>query len=125
MQTNTNAVPKSLNESWGFYGTLAIAEKDAAKAWSFAIQKIMAATGCSAKAVRGLLDSAIGRHFADMVVGNSPRDQSIEAAIEGAIVTHQNWTISREASRRHGIPAGLPYLTGWVMFYEIESELAG
>jgi hypothetical protein len=125
MKIETNTLPKSLNESWGFYGTIATAEQDVAQAWQIAVPKIMAATGCGAEAVRGLLDSAIGRHFADMVVGNNQSSKNLEEAIDRAITAHQKWTIGREASRRYGIPAGLPYLTGWVAFYEIEIDLAG
>jgi hypothetical protein len=32
------------------------------------------------------------------------------------------WTISRRTTREHGIPAGLTYLTGWVIQAEIPDQ---
>jgi hypothetical protein len=39
--------------------------------------------------------------------------------IRAAIDVHQNWRIDRATERRDGIPAGLPFLTGWVAHFEI------
>lgn len=32
------------------------------------------------------------------------------------------WPIDRKTSKQYGIPAGLPYLTGWVVHCEIVEE---
>lgn len=34
------------------------------------------------------------------------------------------WTIGRQTSKEYGIPRGLPYLTGFVIYCEICDEMA-
>ena len=46
----------------------------------------------------------------------------LEEAIEAAIARWQGWRIGRRISRDEGIPAGLPYLTGWVTHFQILDE---
>ena len=46
----------------------------------------------------------------------------LEAAIDAAITRWMGWKIDRNTAREHGIPKGLPYLTGFVGLYEIMAE---
>ncbi len=46
----------------------------------------------------------------------------MEAAIDKAIDQHMDWSISKRDYREHGIPQGLPWLTGWVMHFVIQAE---
>ena len=54
---------------------------------------------------------------------SSPRTGQLEEAIEAAIARWQGWRIGRRTSRDEGIPAGLPYLTGWVTNFRILDEM--
>ena len=75
--------------------------------------------------LRDFLDSRMGRQFADDVVGNMTGcNIDCETAITSAIRTWQDWRISRQIERDEGIPAGLPYLTGWVQHYAIAAAMA-
>ena len=70
--------------------------------------------------IRDFLDSRMGRHFADDVAGALGCGvASSEAAIAAAIRKWQGWRISRAIEREDGIPAGLPYLTGWVQCHAV------
>ncbi len=33
-----------------------------------------------------------------------------------------SWTIGRRTSAQTGLPAGLPYLTGFVMYFDVAAE---
>lgn len=67
------------------------------------------------RGIRDFLDSSMGRHFADDVIeALQGRTINNETAIIKAIEKWQAWTTSAETQRKDGIPAGLPYLTGWV-----------
>lgn len=46
------------------------------------------------------------------------------SAITSAIRRWQDWRISRQLERSEGIPAGLPYLTGWVQHFTVAAEMA-
>jgi len=71
------------------------------------------------------LDSRMGRHFADDVVNNMTGcNIDSETAISSAIRRWQDWRISKRTERDEGIPAGLPYLTGWVQHYAITAAMA-
>ena len=48
----------------------------------------------------------------------------IEAAVNSAIRRWQDWRIDRKTEREHGIPAGLPYLTGWVQHFAVTAAMA-
>lgn len=76
--------------------------------------------------VRDFLDSRMGRAFADEVACalRNPTATS-ETAIEAAIRLWQGWRISRAMERSDGIPAGLPYLTGWVQHFAVLAESEG
>ncbi|VVS96061.1 hypothetical protein [Erythrobacter sp. EC-HK427] len=109
------------NEAWGFFGTTA-EFTDADAAWSIATAKIAEATYASEDGVRDFLDSRHGRHFADDVHNAVKSGLPIDEAIDAAIVRWMGWSISRATASEHGIPVGLPYLTGFVGLYEIMAD---
>lgn len=115
----TNPILPSRNEAHGFYGTMRCLDQDPAAAWTIALPLIAAATGCQPEGVRGFLDSRLGRHFADEVSNQMARGVPLEPAIRAAIAVHETWRIDTATQRREGIPAGLPFLTGWVAHFEI------
>ncbi|AET91699.1 hypothetical protein BYI23_B010920 [Burkholderia sp. YI23] len=43
----------------------------------------------------------------------------LAAAIDAATHKWMGWTIGRATSRQHGIPRGLPYLTGFIIHCDI------
>jgi hypothetical protein len=47
----------------------------------------------------------------------------LEPAIAAAIHRWQGWRIDRQTEREHGIPAGLPYLTGWVQHFAVTAAM--
>ena len=51
------------------------------------------------------------------------KGETLKEAIEAAIARWMGWRIDRRTSRDEGIPAGLPYLTGWVTHFEILDEM--
>ena len=104
------------NEAWGFVGTMQMAGADGMEAWNTTSAMIAAETGESPEAVRDFLDSRHGRHFADEVLAGGG---ILEEAIEAAVTRWQGWRIGRRTSRHQGIPAGLPYLTGFVSHFAI------
>ena len=114
------------NEAWGFWGTMSRLETptpvDTDTAWDLAFAAIGEATGLGAAAVRAFLDSRHGRHFADDVANEMAAGRALAEAITAATARWMKWSISRRTSRRTGIPAGLPCLTGLAMHAEIESE---
>ena len=119
----TTATLPTRNEDWGFFGTMASLDADAPQAWTIASTLVAAATGASPAGVRDFLDSRHGRHFADDV-GNGLLDGcDLHAAIERAVARWQGWRIGRQTSRDTGIPAGLPYLTGFVTHFQILDEI--
>ena len=82
-----------------------------------------AATDASPEGVRDFLDSRHGRHFADDVANALHAGHALAAAIEHAVARWQSWRIGRQTSRDTGIPAGLPYLTGFVTRFLILDEI--
>jgi hypothetical protein len=112
------------NEPWGFFGTMQLAGADPVQSWTAASAMIAAETEASAEGVRDFLDSRYGRHFADDVMSELAKagPGKLEEAIEAAIARWQGWRIGRRTSRDEGIPAGLPYLTGWVTHFQILDE---
>ena len=130
-----NAMPTILpsrNEDFGFFGTITLCklrERRSAEVWTLASRLIAAAIGADSAeeriGIRDFLDSRIGRHFADDVTGalqgGAPDS---ETAIKAAIGTWQDWRINRQTERDDGIPAGLPYLTGWVQHFAAISPMA-
>ncbi|MBO6882661.1 MAG: hypothetical protein JJ869_03645 [Marivita sp.] len=122
----------SRNEDYGFFRTLTVCpqrDRRSAEVWTLASRLIAEAIGASSEdemiGIRDFLDSRIGRHFADDVVGNMTGcNIGLEAAIASAIRRWQGWRIDRATERSEGIPAGLPYLTGWVQHFAITAERA-
>ena len=121
----------SRNEDYGFFRTLTVCpERDrrSAEVWNLASRLIAEAIGASSEdemiGIRDFLDSRMGRHVADDVVGNMTGGNiGLEAAISSAIRRWQGWRIDRKAEREHGIPARLPYLTGWVQHFAVTAAM--
>lgn len=122
----------SRNEDYGFFRTLTVCpqrDRRSAEVWSLASRLIAETVSASSEdemiGIRDFLDSRIGRHFADDVVGNMIGcGIGLEAAIGSAIRRWQDWRIDRQTEREHGIPAGLPYLTGWVQHFAVTAAMA-
>jgi hypothetical protein len=75
--------------------------------------------------IRDFLDSRMGRHFADDVVGNMTGcNIGLEPAITSTIRRWQDWRISRQTVREEGSPAGLPYINGWVHHFAFTAAMA-
>lgn len=127
LPVTTNTILPTSNEAWGFWGTIDRSEHtiDTAAAWTIASETIASATGCSAEGVRDFLDSRHGRHFADDVANELHRGLAFAHAVEAAVQRWMGWRIDRSTSRETGIPAGLPYLTGFVAHHEILFDAAG
>ncbi|MBO6885424.1 MAG: hypothetical protein JJ869_17865 [Marivita sp.] len=128
----THPILPSRKEDFGFFRTLTVCpERDrrSAEVWMLASRLIAEAIGASSEdemiGIRDFLDSRIGRHFADDVVGNMTGcNIALEAAITSAIRRWQAWRIDHKTEREHGIPAGLPYLTGWVQHFAVAAAMA-
>ena len=125
--TMTKTILPTRNEAHGFFGTMQLAGADPMQSWTAASVMIAAGTDASAEAVRDFLDSRHGRHFADDVASGLAKagTEHLEAAIEAAITRWQGWRIGHRTARDEGIPAGLPYLTGWVTHFQILEEMQG
>ena len=128
----TPAILPSRNPDHGFFGTLTTCpERDrrSVEVWVLAstliAKAIRATTEEDMIGIRDFLDSRMGRHFADDVVGNMVGCKiDSETAIRSAIRRWQDWRISRQTERDEGIPEGLPYLTGWVQHFAIAASMA-
>ena len=122
---------QSRNEDYGFFRTLTVCpERDrrSAEVWTLASRLIAEAIHADSEdeiiGIRDFLDSRMGRHFADDVVGNMTGCSiELEAAIASAIRRWQGWRIDRKTEREHGIPAGLSYLTGWVLHFAVTAAM--
>jgi hypothetical protein len=120
MSTTQQAqIPASMNEAWGFWGTM---NNQAATAWPIAMTAISDATYQPLESVRTFLNSRHGRHFADDVLNGMHAGLNLQDAIQAATQRWMGWTIGRLTSKQHGIPKGLPYLTGFVIHCEIVEE---
>ena len=128
----THPILPCRNEEYGFFGTLThcpLRDRRSADVWTLASTLIAKAVCANSEdemiGIRDFLDSRMGRQFADDVVGNMTGCAiDSETAIKSAIRTWQDWRISRQTERDEGIPAGLPYLTGWVQHYAIAASMA-
>lgn len=122
----------SRNEDYGFFRTLTVCpERDrrSAEVWNLASRLIAEAIGASSEdemiGIRDFLDSRMGRHVADDVVDNiTGCNIGLETAIDSVIRRWQGWRIDRATERSEGIPAGLPYMTGWVQHFAVEAAMA-
>ena len=115
----TTQIPATQNEAWGFWGTM---NDQAQTAWPIAMTAISDATFQPLESVRAFLDSRHGRHFADDVLNGLHAGSDLPDAIHAATQRWMGWTIGRLTSKQHGIPKGLPYLTGFVIHCEIVEE---
>ena len=126
-----NPILPSRNEVYGFFRTLTVCpqrDRRSAAVWTLASRMIAEAIGADSEdemiGIRDFLDSRMGRHFADDVVGNMTGcNIGLEPAIGSAIRRWQDWRISRQTERAEGIPAGLPYLTGWVQHFAVTAAM--
>ena len=107
------------NKDWGFWGTM---REHASQAWPIAFGCILEATQTGTDAVRAFLDSRHGRHFADSVNGQMQGGASLADAITKTTAEWMTWRITPRTSRDTGIPAGLPYLTGFVVSEGIAAD---
>lgn len=129
----TTMILPTRKTEWGFFGTMEQAGQSAETAWAIASEELADATGAhdgyGPEGIRDFLDSSFGRHFADMVVGAvagaGTEGTTLRRAIRAAIANHQRRTIGRRTAREEGIPAGLPYLTGWVQKFATLAEAEG
>ena len=117
--TTNQQIPTTQNEAWGFWGTMS---EDASAAWPLVMTAIADATGEPLESVRIFLDSSHGRHFADEVHNGLHQGQPLADAIHAATQRWMGWKIGRQTSKQHGIPQGLPYLTGFVIHCAIVEE---
>jgi hypothetical protein len=127
----TGAILPSRNKDYGFFRTLTVCpqrDRRSDEVWVLA-STLIAQTICAESeddmiGIRDFLDSRMGRYFADDVVGNMIGCSiDSETAIRSSIRTWQDWRISRQLERCEGIPAGLPYLTGWVLHFAIAASM--
>ena len=126
-----HATMPSRNEDFGFFGTLTVCpqrDRRSGEVWALASRLIAEAIHANSEdemiGIRDFLDSRMGRHFADDVVGNMTGcNIGLEPAIASTIRRWQDWRISRQTERAEGIPAGLPYLTGWVQHFVIAAAM--
>ena len=127
----THPILPSRNEYYGFFRALTVCpqrDRRSAEVWTLASRLIAEAIHADSEdemiGIRDFLDSRIGRHFADDVVGNMTGcNIGLEPAINSAIRRWQGWRISRQTEREEGIPAGLPYLTGWVQHFAVTAAM--
>ena len=135
----TTTILPSTNQAWGFWGSMGYTTADQSQAWTLATTAIAKATGGTPEAVRhattaspllnagrrlrDVLDSRQGRHFANDVASELFNGRTLAAAVDAAVTTWMGWKIDKQIEREHGIPRGLPYLTGWVIHHQIQAEM--
>ena len=123
----TTTIQPTRNTDWGYFGTIARIETspavDPADAWEIASRRIAEVTTASPEGVRDFLDSRHGRHFADDVANELWKGETLKVAVDAAIARWMGRQIDRKTSRDEGIPVGLPYLTGWVTYFQILDEM--
>jgi hypothetical protein len=129
---NTPATLPSLNDDYGFFRTMTVCplrDRRSAEVWTLASSMIAKAIRVDSEdeiiGIRDFLDSNMGRHFADDLLGNMTGcNIGLEPAITSTIRRWQDWRISRQSEREEGIPAGLPCLTGWVQHFAVTAAMA-
>jgi hypothetical protein len=126
------AILPSRNKDYGFFRTMTVCpqrDRRSDEVWGLASTLISKAIRARSEdemiGIRDFLDGRMGRYFADDVIGNMTGcNIDSEAAIKSAIRLWQDWRISRQLERDEGIPAGLPYLTGWVQHFAVAAAMA-
>ena len=125
--STTTTLPTE-NEAWGFYGTCGqhgLTQGERIVAWAEATRQLRNETGEELEHIRAFLDSAMGRHFADAICGDiKVHGQDVRTAVAATIEKWMTWRITRSTSKSTGIPAGLPYLTGFIISAGIEADAA-
>ena len=129
---NTHPILPSRNEDFGFFRALTVCtlrDRRSTEVWTLASRMITEAIRADSEdemiGIRDFLDSRMGRQFADDVVGNMTGcNIGLEPAIASTIRRWQDWRISRQTERCDGIPAGLPYLTGWIQHFAVTAAMA-
>jgi hypothetical protein len=132
LSMTAHPVLPSRNEDYGFFRALTTCpqrDRCSAEVWTMTSRMIAKVIRADSEdemiGIRDFLDSRMGRHFADDVVGNMTGcNIGLETAIAATIRRWQDWRISRNTEREDGIPAGLPYLTGWVQHFAVVAEMA-
>lgn len=120
MNASTNAtIPATRNAAFGFFGTM---NELAVAAWPLAMTAISEVTDESLDAVRAFLDSSHGRHFADDVHNAMHDGLALAAAIDAATRRWMHFRLSVWTRRQYGLPAGLAYLTTFVIHCDITSH---
>ena len=79
--TQQAQIPTTMNEAWGFWGSM---NERAEVAWPIAMTAISDATDQPLESVRLFLDSRHGRHFADEVLSGMYHGLSVFDAIHAA-----------------------------------------
>ena len=128
----TRPILPSRNEDFGFFRALTVCplrDRRSTEVWTLASRMIAEAIRADSAdemiGIRDFLDSRMGRQFADDVVGNMTGcNIGLEPAIASTIRRWQDWRISRQTEREDGIPAGLPYLTGWIQHFAVTAAMA-
>ena len=128
----THPILPSRNEDFGFFRALTVCtlrDRRSTEVWTLASRMITEAIRADSEdemiGIRDFLDSRMGRQFADDVVGNMTGcNIGLEPAIVSTIRRWQDWRISRQTERCDGIPAGLPYLTGWIQHFAVTAAMA-
>lgn len=128
----THPILPSRNEDFGFFRALTVCplrDRRSTEVWTLASRMIAEAIRADSAdemiGIRDFLDSRMGRQFAYDVVGNMTGcNIGLEPAIASAIRRWQDWRISRQTEREDGIPAGLPYLTGWIQHFAVTAAMA-
>jgi hypothetical protein len=128
----THPILPSRNEDFGFFRALTVCpqrDRRSTEVWMLASRMITQAIRADSEdemiGICDFLDSRMGRQFADDVVGNMTGcNIGLEPAIASAIRRWQDWRISRQTERCDGIPAGLPYLTGWIQHFAVTAAMA-
>lgn len=111
-------IPQTQNIEWGFWGTLE-GHADPAAAWPIAVKKIADTTNQPFETIQPFLDSRYGRQFGDTILNYLLIKPALTDAIAAAVDQWMNWNISKMTEKEYGIPKGLPYLTGFVIYCEI------
>lgn len=117
---DTDDLPRSQNEGWGFYGTM---KAYATAAWPLAMLAIRQATEESLEDVRAFMDSRHGRYFGDSVLNAMHQGLPLQDAIDSAVREWMGFRITKRSAALYGMPAGMPYLLAWVIQEGIHADL--
>ena len=103
------------NSQCGFYGALGDL---ADAAWGETFTAIQTVTGMDAEAICRFLDSPHGQYMGEDLRNSLAEGSSLQQAVRATVARWMNWRTGRVIQRELEIPAGLPYLTGLVGYYD-------